>query len=184
MSEEFKPSSFARLINRATTEEILNKLNLDKDTAKIAILNLYDRFKHEFPFKFDADSIEVVDVILTRDEVEISWKFKKGIMPINHIFTVDGYVEYSTQAVEINETLEVIKSLKEEFQNHIPLFEIRNRLKHLTREQQDEQIYFLSRNDTVQLSKLSEPWIYTEEQRSAGIIPTALGGNLFFVSLK
>ena len=184
MPEELTPFNVARLISQTITDGVINKLNLDKESAKIAILNLYDRFKHEFPFEFNAGSIEIVDVVLNRHEVEISWKFKKGIMPISHIFTVGGYLEYSNQAVEINETLEVIKSLKEEFRNHIPLFEIRTRLKHLTRDQQDEQIYSLSRNDTIELSKLNEPWIYTEEQRSAGIIPTALGGNLFFVSLK
>ena len=72
MPEKLTPSNIARLINQTTTEGIDNKLNLDKkDSAKRAILNLYDRVKHEFPFKFDAD------------KVEISWKFKEGTMPID-----------------------------------------------------------------------------------------------------
>ena len=183
MPEKLTPSNVARLISQTTTEGIDNKLNLRKDSAKRAILNLYNRVKDEFPFKFNSDSIEILDVDLTRDQVEISWKFKEGIMPISNIFTIDGYLEYSAQAVEPNDILEVIKSLKDKFENYIPLFEIRNRLKHLTRDQQDEQIYSLSRNDTIELSKLSEPWFYTEEQRSAGI-PTPIAGDLFFVILN
>ena len=181
--DNLTPSNVARLINQTTTEGVFNKLNLDRDSAKLAILNLYDRVKNEFPFKFDADSIEVVDITLNRDQVEISWKFKKGVLPINNLLSVDEYLKYSTQAVEINETLEVIKSLKDSFDNYIPLFEIRNQLKHLTREQQDKEIYSLSRNDIIELSKLSEPWFYTEEQRAAGI-PTPIAGDLFFVILN
>ena len=183
MTEKLTPFKVARLVNQTTTEGIDNKLNLHKDSAKLAILNLYDRVKNEFPFKFDADSIEIVDVTLNRDQVEISWKFKKGVLPIDNKLSVDEYLKYRAQAVEPNDILEVIKSLKDEFDNYIPLFEIRNRLKHLTREQQDEQIYSLSRNDTIELSKLSEPWFYTEEQRSAGI-PTPIAGDLFFVILN
>ena len=183
MSDKLTPSNVARLINQTTTEGVVNKLNLRKDSAKIAILNLYDRVKNEFPFKFDADSIKILDVDLNQNQVEISWKFKEGIMPIDNSLSIDEYLKYSTQAVEFNDILEVIKSLKDRFDNYIPLFEIRNRLKHLTRDQQDEQIYSLSREDIIELSKLSEPWFYTEEQRSAGI-PTPIAGDLFFVILN
>ena len=57
MTEKLTPSNVAKLVNQTTTEGIDNKLNLDKkDSAKRAILNLYNRVKDEFPFKFDADS--------------------------------------------------------------------------------------------------------------------------------
>ena len=115
--------------------------------------------------------------------VHITWH---GYLPIDmkvciHI-AIERYIEIttSTKIEEVpivtetlpktsEETLEVIENLKDEFENYIPLYEIRNRLKHLTRFEQDEAIYSLMRKDIIELSKLNEPWLYSDEQCAAGI---------------
>ena len=82
-----------------------------------------------------------------------------------------------------DEILEVIKILKDKFENYTPLYEIRKRLTHISREEQDKAIQFLSRIDIIELSTLNEPINYTEEQLKAGI-PTKIGTYLFFVILN
>lgn len=164
-------------------EEKQVKPDLSFGTAKLAILGLYDRIENEFPFEFNADAIEIDSVALDRGEVIITWRFKGGTLPIGNNLSIDEYLQYTTTAAESNETLDAIKSLKNEFDNYIPLYKIRNRLKHLSRVAQDEAIFELMREDIIELSKLNEPWLYSDEQRSAGI-PTPVGGDWFFAILN
>ena len=180
------PNNIAELVNRtsskvSTSEE--NKPDLSFETAKLAILRLYDRIENEFPFKFNKESIEIDDVVIDCSEVQITWRFTGGTLPIGNDLSIDEYLQYTAKSAEKNDILEVIKNLVDEFDNYIPLYEIRNRLTHLSREEQDDAINELSRTDVIELSKLSEPWFYTEEQRSAGI-PTPIAGDLFFVILN
>ena len=91
--------------------------------------------------------------------------------------------EAAKLAAESDEILEVIKNLKDKFDNYVPLYEIRKQLTHLSRDEQDEAIQFLSRIDIIELSTLNEPINYTEEQLEAGI-PTKIGTYLFFVVLN
>ena len=179
-------SSIAELVNItsskvSTSKEI--KLDLSFETAKLAILGLYDRIENELPFEFNKESIEIDDVVIDCSEVKIIWRFTGGTLPIGNDLSVDEYLQYTAKSAEKNEILEVIKSLVDKFDNYVPLYEIRNRVTHLSREEQDDAINELSRTDVIELSKLSEPWFYTEEQRSAGI-PTPIAGDLFFVILN
>ena len=144
---------------------------------------MYDLIENKFPFEFNAESIKIDDVAINLEQVEITWRLKGGTMPIGNNLSIQEYIKYTTKAIQDDETLEVIKSLVGKFDNYIPLFAIRNRLTHLTRFEQDEAINSLSKNDIIELSKLNEPWSYTEEQRSAGI-PTPISGDLFFAILN
>ena len=96
---------------------------------------------------------------------------------------LDLSFEAAKLAAAGDEILEAIKSIKDKFENYTPLYEIRKRLTHLSREEQDKAIQFLSRIDIIELSTLNEPINYTEEQLKAGI-PTKIGTYLFFVILN
>ena len=166
-----------------TPEEKEIKLDLSFEKAKLAVLGLHDSNENKFPFEFNEETIEVDNVAIDQKQVIITWRLKGSTLPIGYNFSIDEYLQYTTKAVEGNETLKVIKSLKDEFDNFTPLYEIRNRLKHLTRKEQDEAIFDLMREDVIELSKLNEPWLYSDEQCAAGI-PTPVGGNWFFVILN
>ena len=166
-----------------TSEEKRVKPDLSFETAKLAILGLYDLIENEFPFEFNAKSIEVHNVALNREQVEITWRLKGGTSAIDNNLSIEEYIKYTAKATDSNETLAVIKSLKEEFENYIPLHEIRKRLAHLSRGKQDDAINALSKTDIIELSTLNEPINYTKEQLNAGI-PTKIGTYLFFVILN
>ena len=188
MTKKLTVSSIAELVNLTSSKVFISeekqiKPDLSFETAKLAVLGMYDRAENVFPFEFNADSIEVDSVKLDLAEVKITWRLKGGTMPIDNNLSVEQYSKYAAKAAGGNETLEVIKCLKDEFNNYIPLYEVRNRLTHLTRAEQDEEIYSLMRKDVVELSKLNEPWLFSDEQRSAGI-PTPISGDLFFVILN
>ena len=168
-----------------TSEEKQIKPDLSFETAKLAILELFDRIDNKFPFEFNEEAFEIDDVAINLEEakITITWRLKGGTIPVGNKLSIREYIEYTAKATDTNETLEVIKSLVDEFDNYIPLFAIRNQLKHLSRSEQDEAINSLTRKDIIELSKTNEPWLYSEEQRSAGI-PTPISGDLFFAILN
>lgn len=67
--------------------------------------------------------------------------------------------------------------------NYLPLFHLRNTLQPpLSREDLDQQLYELQRQDRIELSTLQEVSAYSPEEREAGI-PQALDSLLFFVTV-
>ncbi|MBZ8183299.1 hypothetical protein [Oscillatoria salina] len=65
--------------------------------------------------------------------------------------------------------------------NYLPIFHLRSKLQPpLFREELDEALYRLEKNDQIQLSTLQEVSSYTPEQVQAGI-PQDIGGPLFFI---
>lgn len=84
----------------------------------------------------------------------------------------------------INDVASSIVDLDEEHQtdNYLPIFYIRDKMKKqgLTREDVDQALYALSKEDKIDFSKLVDPTLYTREQVEAGI-PTDIGGSLFFI---
>lgn len=68
-------------------------------------------------------------------------------------------------------------------ENYVPFHELRKRLPDLTRDEFDNVIYKLERNDVVRTSTLVESIHYTAEDIQAGI-PQLSGGPVFFVSLE
>ncbi len=64
--------------------------------------------------------------------------------------------------------------------NYLPIFYLREKLKHLSKEQFDQAIYRLQRQDKIELSSLQEGMSYTLEQIEASI-HQELGRPLFFI---
>jgi DNA-binding MarR family transcriptional regulator len=66
-------------------------------------------------------------------------------------------------------------------ENYLPIFYLRQILQPpLSREQLDQALYRLQRNDQIELSSLQEVTAYTKEQIDAGISQD-IGGALFFI---
>lgn len=83
------------------------------------------------------------------------------------------------------EMLQVIRDLDRQLGtgNYLPIFHLRQKLQPpLSREDLDQALYRLQRNDRVELSALVHPQNYTQEQINAGIRQRA-GSQLFFITL-
>jgi len=85
-----------------------------------------------------------------------------------------------------DEILQIIQDLDRHLgtENHLPIFYLRQNLQPpLSREQLDQVLYHLQRNNQIELNPLSEVAAYTPEQVAAGI-PQATGEPLFFIVFK
>ncbi|WAL60388.1 hypothetical protein [Thermocoleostomius sinensis] len=81
------------------------------------------------------------------------------------------------------EILHLIQELDRELgtENYLPIFHLRQKLQPpLSREELDQALYRLERNDRIELSSLVEAIRYTPEQIQTGI-PQEAGGPLFFI---
>lgn len=80
------------------------------------------------------------------------------------------------------EILQIILDLDREFNtdNYLPIFHLRQKLASLSREELDQMLYQLQRQDKIELSTLQEGHRYTHEQIEAGI-RQPVGGPLFFI---
>ncbi|MGK7889656.1 MAG: hypothetical protein AB4042_10005 [Leptolyngbyaceae cyanobacterium] len=81
--------------------------------------------------------------------------------------------------------VELVQTLDHELdtQNYLPLFYLRQAVQPpLQREELDELLYQLQRQDQVELSSLQDGIAFSSEQVKAGI-PQDIGGPLFFISL-
>ena len=82
------------------------------------------------------------------------------------------------------EVLQLIRDLDLNLgtQNYLPIFHLRAKLQPpLSRQEVDEILYRLQRQDKIELSSLVDALGYTSEQISAGIVQD-IGGCLFFIS--
>jgi hypothetical protein len=83
------------------------------------------------------------------------------------------------------EILQIIQDLDRELgsQNYLPLFHLRQKLQPpFSRDELDQALYRLQRQDQIELSSLQDATRYTSEQVEAGI-PQDIGGSLFFVTV-
>ena len=81
------------------------------------------------------------------------------------------------------EILQIIWDLDRQLgtENYLPIFHLRQKLEpRLSREQLEQALYRLQRQDKIELSSLVEAIHYTSEQINAGI-PQDVGGPLFFI---
>ena len=81
------------------------------------------------------------------------------------------------------EILQIVRNLDREAgtENYLPIYYLRQKLQPpLSREELDQALYRLQRNDQIELSSLVDPTPYTPEQIDAGI-PQDIGGALFFI---
>ncbi|MEH1766251.1 MAG: transcription factor RcaD [Nostoc sp.] len=95
-------------------------------------------------------------------------------------------VNITDQEISDEEILQIIEKLDKELgtENYLPIFHIRQKLQPpLSRDELDQALYRLQKNDNIELSSLVDPTPYIPEQIAAGIIQN-IGGVLFFVSLN
>jgi hypothetical protein len=91
-----------------------------------------------------------------------------------------------TSKLSDEEILQTIRHLDGELgtENYLPIFHLRQKLQPpLSREQLDQALYSLQRNNKIELSSLQEAIAYTPEQIDAGI-PQDIGGPLFFIAVN
>ncbi|HEY9638697.1 MAG TPA: transcription factor RcaD [Coleofasciculaceae cyanobacterium] len=91
-----------------------------------------------------------------------------------------------TQKLSDEEILQTIKDLDRKLRtkNYLPIFYLREKLQPpLSREDLDQALFRLEKNEQIELSALTRGWHYSDEELSAGI-PQRTGSRLFFVTLK
>lgn len=84
------------------------------------------------------------------------------------------------------DVLEMIRNLDKSLggENYLPIFHLREKLQPpFTRDQLDQVLYQLQRNDQIELSSLQDVTAYSESQLAAGISQD-IGGSLFFIRLN
>lgn len=84
------------------------------------------------------------------------------------------------------EILQIIQHLDRELgtENYLPMFHLREKLQPpLSRDELDQALYRLQRNDKIELSSLVDPTPYTSKQIDTGI-PQDVGGSLFFIAVN
>ncbi|NET33966.1 MAG: hypothetical protein F6K19_18410 [Cyanothece sp. SIO1E1] len=91
----------------------------------------------------------------------------------------------TTTQMDDQALLRTIQSLDHELgtENYLPIFHLRAKLQPpLSRDELDQALYKLQRQDRIELSSLQEAIAYTPAQIDMGI-PQDIGGPLFFISL-
>lgn len=92
----------------------------------------------------------------------------------------------ATSKLSDEKILQTIRHLDGELgtENYLPIFHLRQKLQPpLSREQLDQALYRLLRNNQIELSSLQEAIAYTPDQIDAGI-PQDVGGALFFITVN
>ncbi len=121
----------------------------------------------------------------------------KGTKPVISLDLLSNYVRFlrktlggettkTKTTISDEQILETIKELDRELgnNNYLPIFHLRQKLQPpLSRDELDQALYRLQRSDKIELSTLSDPTPYTEEQVDAGIKQN-IGGPLFFISVN
>lgn len=96
---------------------------------------------------------------------------------------IAGTQQEETKPSELT-ALQALESLKETQDNYIPLYEYRALLRHMSRQQQDAELYALEKQGVIWLSSLVEGFRYTPEQIKQGIDQGELLCPLFFAVLN
>jgi hypothetical protein len=88
--------------------------------------------------------------------------------------------------IDDEKILQIIEKLDKELgtENYLPIFHLRQKLQPpLSRDELDQALYRLQKNDRIDLSSLQEVSAYKPEQIDAGI-PQNIGGSLFFITVN
>ncbi len=117
-------------------------------------------------------------------------KYWKSLEQINPVTSIPPIVPEEKIQVTITPTskpndeeiLALIQDLDRQTgsDNYLPIFQLREKLTFMSREELDQILYRLQRNDQIELSSLQEAIAYTPEQIESGI-PQNVGGPLFFI---
>lgn len=91
----------------------------------------------------------------------------------------------ATHKLSDKEILRTIDNLDRKLRtsNYLPIFYLREKLQPpLSREELDQALFRLEKNEQIELSAITRGWRYSEEELNAGI-PQRTGSRLFFVTL-
>lgn len=157
-----------------------------------------------------ADRQAIIQGLADKDYIELETKIKevwlsergqeylreeytaKGTQPVLSLDMLTNYLRFMRKPLRLEtsaskpsdeETLQTIRNLDQELgtENYLPIFHLRQKLQRtLSREDLDQTLYRLQRNNRIELSSLQEVTAYTPEQIDAGI-PQDIGGPLFFI---
>ncbi|MBD2214406.1 transcription factor RcaD [Nostoc linckia FACHB-104] len=135
-------------------------------------------------------------------ELRDNYSPKKGSNPVISLELLGNYLRFlrktlreksdiippppGGEAVSDEEILGIIEKLDKEMgtENYLPIFHLRQKLQPpLSRDELDQALYRLQKNDQLELSSLQEVSAYTPEQIDAGI-PQNIGGSLFFLTVN
>lgn len=90
-------------------------------------------------------------------------------------------LELEEMALAIYDKIEEVDK-EQGTENFLPIYFIRDIYSDMSRDELDECIYYLMRNDLIDVSTLQEASHYTPKQIDAGIVQIA-GGPLFFLEI-
>ncbi|MBD2436247.1 transcription factor RcaD [Nostoc sp. FACHB-110] len=125
----------------------------------------------------------------------------KGVQPAISLELLGNYLRFLRKTLRVKpilppeppsinindeEILRIIEKLDKELgtENYLPIFHLRQKLQPpLSRDELDQALYRLQKNDLIELSTLLDPTQYTQEQLNTGI-PQNIGGSLFFISVN
>ena len=88
-------------------------------------------------------------------------------------------VEQVVKQLQRTSVEQVVQELLREYDGYAPIFAYRDRLSHLSRQQQDRELYRLEREGKIDLSTLQETRFYLDKLDQA--IPQEIGGPIFFI---
>jgi predicted transcriptional regulator len=121
------------------------------------------------------------------------WLTEKGKLCLDNVN--EYFLEWQAATIRENtvlehpsdsEILEIIANLDRELRtdNYLPIFHLRDKLQAIfTRDELDQALYRLQRQDKLEMSTLAEVKVYTPEQMKAGI-PQPVGGPLFYLIIN
>jgi hypothetical protein len=110
---------------------------------------------------------------------------RSGSLPSNGLSTRSPMSSHSSAKPDAQSVLQQIKQLDQlvASDNYLPIYHLREKLQPpLTREELDECLYSLQRDDLIELSSLHDQGDYSDHQMAAGI-PQNNGGSLFFATV-
>ncbi|MGF1491276.1 MAG: hypothetical protein ACFBSC_02245 [Microcoleaceae cyanobacterium] len=135
-------------------------------------------------FLFDK---EVGDPKLTKKQINNYLNFLRTYFSSQRIEVGEAEVaQKDSPKPNDEEILQAITALDQELgtDNYLPIFYLREKLQPpLSRDELDQALYRLQRQDKIELSLLVEAIHYTSEQFNAGI-PQEAGGRLFYIAVE
>jgi hypothetical protein len=184
-------------ISKASSKIAPSKITSPKAVERDAILKT---LSERGLIEAEIQKAKSAEVWLTERGIEYlrdDYSPKKGSNPVLSLDLLNNYLRFLRkkseppkppikEAVSDEEILHLIEKLDRELgtENYLPIFHLRQKLQPaLSRDELDQLLYRLQRNDQIELSSLQEVSAYTPEQIDSGI-PQNIGGSLFFITLN
>lgn len=150
---------------------------LDKKITEVSLTNRAKEFLRD---EFESESTAAnINLKMLTDYLRFMRKFQSTK-------SAKAIATAATEKPNDEEILQIIRDLDYEkgTENFLPIYYLRQKLQPpLSREELDNALYRLQRENKIELSSLVDSTPYTQEQIEAGI-PQNIGGPLFFIILN